>query len=216
VLLLAIAAASRGGDEIDKLLQRRLSPGVVALFARYTKDPRIDARLKEALSENAVPVRTVAARVSAVGGVVSLVSELKDALGRETDVDAAREEIGALCAIGGAAATRWIPRSAALSPRCRSPAVPSCPAEALPGEHCPRHPTRKDVRRAEGQLELKSAGASEVLERCPPRARPAREAPRRTYEQPASESSPAQGTRRLTYRRLIRSSRSPSLPPPPA
>ena len=106
VLLLAIPAASRGADEIDKLLQRRLSPGVVALFARHMNDPRITARLKEALSENAVPVRAVAARVVALGGMVSLVSELKDALGRETDVDAAREEIRALCAIGGAAADR--------------------------------------------------------------------------------------------------------------
>jgi TonB family protein len=118
LLLLAIPAASRGADEIDKLLQRRLSPGVVARFARYTKEPRIAVRLKEALSENAAPVRTVAARVIALGGMVSLVSELKDALGRETDVDAAGEEIRALCAIGGAvadpealaAAKRFTPR----------------------------------------------------------------------------------------------------------
>jgi TonB family protein len=104
LLLLAIPASLRGADEVDKLVQRRLSPGVVALFARHTQDARIVARLKVALSEEAVPVRTVAARVIALGGIVSLVSDVKEALGRETDVDAAREEIRALCAIGGAAA----------------------------------------------------------------------------------------------------------------
>src|SRR5436305_1151896 len=51
VLLLVIPATSRGADEIDKLLQRRLSPGVVALFARHMNDPRIVARLKDTLSE---------------------------------------------------------------------------------------------------------------------------------------------------------------------
>jgi TonB family protein len=103
LLLLAISASLRGADEVDKLVQRRLSPGVVALFARQSQDARIVARLKVALSDEAAPVRTVAARVIALGGIAGLVSDVKEALGRETDVDVASEEIRALCAIGGAA-----------------------------------------------------------------------------------------------------------------
>ena len=80
LLLLAVPAYARGTDEIDKLAQRRLSPGVVALFARYTTDPRVAARVKTAVSDDAAPVRLVAARVVALGGMGSLLSDVKDAL----------------------------------------------------------------------------------------------------------------------------------------
>jgi len=102
-VLLGVPVASTG-DEVDKLVGRRLSPGVVALFAGYARDPRIAARLKTALVDNAAPVRSVAARVVALGGIGGLLSAVKDALEKEMDADAGREEIRALCVVGGAAA----------------------------------------------------------------------------------------------------------------
>lgn len=104
LLQFAPAAALLGGDEIDKLVQRRLSPGVVALFARQSGDARVLARLKEALSDRSAQVRTVASRVLAVANLQGLLPELKNALATETDADAAREQIRVLCTIGGTAA----------------------------------------------------------------------------------------------------------------
>jgi TonB family protein len=104
MLLLAIPAPSRGADEIDKLVRRRLTPGVVALFTRHMGDQRIAARLEAALADDAAPVRVVAARVIALGSIRSLIPAVKGALAKETDTDAAKEEIRALCAIAGPAA----------------------------------------------------------------------------------------------------------------
>jgi TonB family protein len=103
LLLLAIPAISRGADEIDKLVRRRLSPGAVALLVRHTRDPRIAARLKSALADENGGVRGAAARVVAVGAMAGLLSDLKEVLSKETDADAAQEQIRALCAIGGQA-----------------------------------------------------------------------------------------------------------------
>ena len=61
------------------------------------------SRLKTALVDNAAPVRSVAARVVALGGIGGLLP-VKDALEKEMDADAGREEIRALCVVGGAAA----------------------------------------------------------------------------------------------------------------
>lgn len=103
LLFLGVSAVTEG-DEVDKLVAHRLSPGVVALFATHTQDPRIAARLKTALTDDAAPVRAVAARVVAVGRIAGLFPDVKDALEKETDANAAKEEIRALCVAGGAAA----------------------------------------------------------------------------------------------------------------
>lgn len=100
-MLLAIPASSRAADEVEKLAKRRLTPGVVALFARHTGDPRIVARLEAALADEAAPVRVVAARVVALGSIKTTIPAMKAALAKETDADAAKEEIRALCTIAG-------------------------------------------------------------------------------------------------------------------
>lgn len=113
-----LAAAAGGADEIDQLTLAPLTPGSVALFSRHSSDPRVAARLRTALSSPSSSVRAVTARVIAVGGLASLISDLKDALARESDAEAAREEIRALCTVAGpaadpealAAAKRFSPR----------------------------------------------------------------------------------------------------------
>lgn len=104
LLFLAIPVCARSADEIEELLQRRLSPGVVALFARHKADPRIAERLKIALLDGAAPVRAVAARTTALGKLSGLLSSLKETLVRETDANAAAEEIRAFCVLGGPSA----------------------------------------------------------------------------------------------------------------
>lgn len=104
LLLLGVSASVRASDEIDKLVARNLSPGVVGLLARHSKDTRAASRLRAGILDKTAPVRLAAARVLAVGRMVDLLPDLREALGRETDAGAAREEILALCALGGPAA----------------------------------------------------------------------------------------------------------------
>ena len=92
------------GDAIDKLVQRNLSPGAVALLVQHAHDPRVAARLKTALSDEMPMVRAVAARVTVVGSLADLLPDLKSTLTTETDADAAREEMRAVCTLGGPAA----------------------------------------------------------------------------------------------------------------
>ena len=92
------------GDAIDKLVQRKLTPGAVALLVQHVHDPRVAARLKTALSDKTAVVRAVAARVTVVGRLADLLPDLKSALAAETDPEAAREEMRAVCTLGGPAA----------------------------------------------------------------------------------------------------------------
>ncbi len=93
-----------GADELEKLARSPLTPGVVALLARHVPDPRAVERLKAGLASSSASVRASAARAIAVVGLGTFASDLKEALGKEGDAGAAREEIRALCTIAGPAA----------------------------------------------------------------------------------------------------------------
>lgn len=107
-----------GADEIEKLVRAPLTPGIVALLARHMSNPRVVERVRAALSSPVPSVRAVAARTIAVGSLGSLISDLKEALAKESDAGAAREEIRALCTVAGpvadsealVAAKRFSPR----------------------------------------------------------------------------------------------------------
>ncbi len=104
LLTAGLGTSDLGADDIAKAVAAPLSPGTVALLARYGSDTRVVQRLREALANPDSPVRTVGARAAAVGNIGGLLSDLKDVLAKETDAEAAREEIRALCTIGGPAA----------------------------------------------------------------------------------------------------------------
>jgi TonB family protein len=99
-----LEATAIGADEIEKLVGAPLTPGIVALLGRHMSDPRAVERLKTALSSPSSSVRAVAARAIAVGGLGSLIPDLREALAKESDAGAAREEIRALCIVAGSAA----------------------------------------------------------------------------------------------------------------
>ncbi len=105
-------------EELEKLLRGPLTPGSVALFASHTRVKGVAERVKLALTSGEPDVRGVAARVVGLGALSDLLPDTRDALTRETDADAAREQMRTLVSVGGpaydetvfAAARRFAPR----------------------------------------------------------------------------------------------------------
>ncbi|MEO8430853.1 MAG: energy transducer TonB [Acidobacteriota bacterium] len=118
ILQMCLGRGTLRADDVQKLVDAPMTPGIVALLARHVPDPRAVERLKGGLSSTTASVRAVAARAAAVVGLGTFVAELREALARETDAGAAREEIRALCTIAGppadaealVAAKRFAPR----------------------------------------------------------------------------------------------------------
>ena len=79
------------------------SPASVALLVNETNSEAIAARIGPALEAKDGIARAAAARVALVRGVTSVLPQLRDALTKETDPDAAREEVRALVILGNAA-----------------------------------------------------------------------------------------------------------------
>ncbi len=98
IVLLPRPAAA---DELSTLLRKPVSPASVATLAPFSKDPRVAARWKEALSDANPDVRGAAARAINATGVASLASDLAAALEKEKDAAAAREEIRGILILGG-------------------------------------------------------------------------------------------------------------------
>ena len=79
------------------------SPASVALLVNETNSEAIAARVGPTLEAKDGIARAAAARVALVRGVTSVLPQLRDALTKETDPDAAREEVRALVVLGNAA-----------------------------------------------------------------------------------------------------------------
>jgi len=101
-VLLTLARSVARADDVDKVLSRPVSPGGIALLANYAGKPGVANRLREGLKAADPRSRGAAARVIDVAMVAELAPALQEALAAESDAAAAREEIRALAAVGGA------------------------------------------------------------------------------------------------------------------
>lgn len=90
-VLAAVAAPLVPAAEKDPLTFP-LSPGSVALLVERSTEPAVQARWREALSDKLPEVRAAAARVINVSACKALIPDVKAALRREDDGDAAAEE----------------------------------------------------------------------------------------------------------------------------
>lgn len=88
-------------DELDSVLGRKITPGSISLLAAHTGESGVSERLKLALVDPNPEVRGVAARVINLGALGNLLSDVETALRKESDRNAAIEEIRALCSLGG-------------------------------------------------------------------------------------------------------------------
>lgn len=79
------------GAPLDEFLAAPISPGSIGLLAAFRGDPRIPARLAEALTHAAPEVRRAAARVITVSGLTQLTDDARRALTRERDAETAVE-----------------------------------------------------------------------------------------------------------------------------
>jgi TonB family protein len=95
LLIVALMLAAAPPD-LEVLLARPLSPGVVALLAEHHADPRGPARIREGLGHEQAPVRAASARVSRVLANATWVPTLTAALRAEADAAVAGELITAL------------------------------------------------------------------------------------------------------------------------
>lgn len=95
LLALAFSAAARA-DEVASLLKKPVSPASIALLAPYSKDPRVVERWKSALADPNPDVRGVAARAVTTCGATELLPDVETALGKESELNAAREQARAL------------------------------------------------------------------------------------------------------------------------
>jgi len=95
-VVLWLAAGVAPTPDADAALARPLSPGAVVLLLEHVSDPRTDARIAEALRDQAPGVRAAAARVANVAGLQGLAPVLAEVLGKEANAGAALEELDAL------------------------------------------------------------------------------------------------------------------------
>ncbi len=94
MLILALLLA--GAPDLEALLARPLSPGVVALLGEHHADPRAPARIREGLGDEQPAVRAASARVSRVLANGTWVPTLAAALRAEQDAQVAGELVTAL------------------------------------------------------------------------------------------------------------------------
>jgi TonB family protein len=97
--LAAVATADPSSSprkDLEALLARPVSPGVVALLVTHVADDRAIKRIVEALSHPDAAVRAAAARAATVVDLREAASALRLALGSETDRSAAAEQLRAV------------------------------------------------------------------------------------------------------------------------
>jgi len=86
---------------LEDLLQSPLSPGVVGLLTVHSGDSRVVDRLGEGLQNDDPGIRAISARVTGLIKAVKLASNLREALEKEIDLFAAREQMRALATLEG-------------------------------------------------------------------------------------------------------------------
>lgn len=96
--LVMTPAAIRAADWRD-LLKLPISPGSIAILVEHPREPAVVARWQAALDDRDARVRAAAARVSNVTIARELAAALEAALERETDDEAALEEVRAVAAV---------------------------------------------------------------------------------------------------------------------
>jgi TonB family protein len=102
VAVLLVLAAEPPRHDLEKLLARPVSPGVVALLVPHVAtDERAAARVLASIAHADPAVRAAAARLCYVYAVKSAVPALRAALAAETDRAAAVELIRAVALLGG-------------------------------------------------------------------------------------------------------------------
>ena len=94
-------AAQPPRHDLEPLLARDVSPGVVALLVPHLGDDRAAVRILSAIAHPDAAVRATAARVCYVYAVRSAVPALRNALASETDRSAAVEMLRAVALLGG-------------------------------------------------------------------------------------------------------------------
>jgi TonB family protein len=99
--LFLAACFAAAEEEIESLLRLKGSPGSIALLASHTSKPAAVERLQSALRDPDPRVRGVAARVVNLGSLSALVPDAAAALEKESDAEAAREQVRLLIAHGG-------------------------------------------------------------------------------------------------------------------
>lgn len=108
ILLVALAAGSAAAPaaparaDLDALLARPVSPGVIALLVPFVRaEPRAAGRVIAALADADPAVRAAAARVVYVAGIAGAFAAVRSALAVETDRSAAVEALRASVLLGG-------------------------------------------------------------------------------------------------------------------
>jgi len=121
ILALPASAGAAASDDWRGLLEKRISPGTVALLVAHATEPGVMERWDEALRDARPEVRAAAARVANVSGAAPLVPRLLALLRAETDTPAALEEIRALAALGGPAVDEALIEAARHDPGLAEP-----------------------------------------------------------------------------------------------
>jgi TonB family protein len=101
-LWVSSAAVASAADAFDwkKTLEQPLSPGTVAILVEHGREPEVQERWRAGLQSDNARLRAATARAIYGAGEKALVPALTDALDKEPDPDAAKEEIRALTALG--------------------------------------------------------------------------------------------------------------------
>jgi HEAT repeat protein len=85
---------------VTLLLAAKLTPGIVAMSVESPSAERVPV-LRAALTQDDAPVRAAAARIVAATDTRELLEDVRAALAKETNPEAAREEIRAIGMSGG-------------------------------------------------------------------------------------------------------------------
>ena len=93
--MVTAAPAPAARHDLETLLAKPVSPGVIALLLPHTGDTRAAARVTEALAHEDAAVRAAAARVAGVAPLLSAGLAVRRALDSETDRSAAAEQLRA-------------------------------------------------------------------------------------------------------------------------
>lgn len=86
--------------DLDTLLEKPVSPGVIALLVPHLPEPRAAERVIASLTHADPAVRATAARVASVTGLPSALGIIRAALDAETDRSAATEQLRASVSLG--------------------------------------------------------------------------------------------------------------------
>jgi len=96
ILALALLTTPAAADDLDKLLNRPVSPGAVGLLVSHANDPRVEARWRESLRDASPQVRATAARMLLVNAATDAIPDLARMVETDADPGAALEAARAL------------------------------------------------------------------------------------------------------------------------